>query len=173
MAFRDPLRPDVRPSRAGDGEVSTVTLREAAEMLGLTEAAVLMRVIRRSLPSVKDRDGGRRVPREALGAGLERDAQQHVREHDRAPLDAALEACAAELSEARARITALESNARYSPAPLIAGLEALAADLDEARARIAALESNQRRARPWWRRLWELYSGWLNPQAPNSVDTRS
>ena len=51
------------------GPSPTVTLGEAAEMLGITEAAVLMRIFRRSLPSQVDSHGTRHVPRDALASG--------------------------------------------------------------------------------------------------------
>ena len=148
------------PSPAVDGAPPAVSLREAAEILGLSEAAVLMRVFRGSIPSLVGDDGRRRVPRDALDAESELEERPHASD-DVALLSSGLEALAAELAQARARIAALESKAQESP-PLMGGMEALAAELGEARARIAALESNQQRLRPQWRRYWEA---WLNPSA--------
>jgi hypothetical protein len=70
--------PYLAPAAADTAEVPTVTLRQAATLLGITEAAVLMRVIRRSLASQVDGDGGRRVPLTALTEALEGEAQPHA-----------------------------------------------------------------------------------------------
>ena len=144
-----------------DGKPSTVSLREAAETLRLSEAAVLMRVFHGSIQSVVDEEGARRVPREALEAGIEPEERPRG-SGDAALLVPELEALAAELAQARERIAALESRAEQSPASLMAGMEALAAELKEARARISALESTHQLARPQWRRYWEA---WVNPSA--------
>lgn len=142
-----------------DGDPPAVSLGEAAEILGLSEAAVLMRVFRGSIPSLVGDDGRRRVPREALDAVSELE-QRPYGSDDVALLSAGVEALAAELAQARARIAALESRAPDSP--LTSAMEALAAELGEARARITALELNQRQLRPEWRRYWEA---WLHPSA--------
>jgi hypothetical protein len=159
MPSQHPSPPDL-PSPAVDGDRSTVSLREAAEILGLSEAAVLMRVFRGLIPSLVDDDGSRRVPRQALDAVFELEERPHASD-DVALLSSGLEALAAELARAQARIAALESREPDSP-PLMGGLEALADELAQARARITALESSHQQRRPQWRRYWEA---WLNPGA--------
>lgn len=144
---------DVRANHgdlACDGDTPTVTLGEAADMLGITQAAVLLRVFRRLLPSHVHRDGSRRVPRDALDKSTAVEAPRHL-PHDLALLTAALTAYPTEISDVRDRIAALESRWPASPAPPTAELDALAASLANARARIAALESTRRPSRLRWR----------------------
>jgi len=130
-------------------DAPAVTLREAAQLLGLTEPEVLMRVFRGALPSLVDGDGDRRVPLSALDGP----AEAAPATGDVAALGARVEALAAqvdalgsELREARARIDAAEG---------------LAGELQAARARIAALETSQRQPGPPWLRYWEACCRWL------------
>jgi hypothetical protein len=162
------------PHGPEDSHPLAVPLDEAAQLLGLTEATVLMRVFQRSLPSSIDRDGVRRVPREAIDSALTRDGQQRGPRPDMAALPAEGEGWwSAELRDARERIAALESQASDASAAPLATVEALAGELRAAQARITALEShaNQQPAPSLWSWLWTMFTRLIMHRSPHVGET--
>jgi hypothetical protein len=147
------------PSEPAEGELAAVSLREAAERLGLTESEVLLRIFRGSLPSLLDCEGGRRVPLVALEAIEESDRLLQV--STGLALTAQIEALDEQVRDVHIRIGALEAREPLSPPPQDGRLEAMAVELDAARARITALESRLAHRPPPWLGYWEACRRWL------------